>query len=261
MTLYNTELNNAFQSKRILKIITGINNTNLNNIIKIAKAANLSQATYLDVVANVNLVKILKSFSKLPICVSSINPIDLYNCVLAGADLVEVGNYDFFYNKGIYLTAAEVLNLTLEVKSLIQNIDICVTIPYHISLFEQISLSKELELIGITLIQTEGISRFYTPDLMISTVSTLNSVDTSVPSLLSTYFLSQSVNIPIIASSGFNNITAPMAYQYGASGIGIGASIQSHSSITSISKYINQTYQLMNSTCKLKANSCESSII
>lgn len=252
MNLYNKQLSKAFESKSVLKIITGINNTNIGDVLKISKAADLSAATYLDVAANVTLVKSLKSYSNLPICTSSINPIDLYNCVLAGADLVEIGNYDFFYNQGIYLTVEQILNLTLEVKTLIQGIDICVTIPYHIGLLEQIFLAKELENIGISIIQTEGISRFYETEFISHTTGISNIVDTSIPSLYSTHFLSKFVKIPIIVSSGFTNVLVPLAYKYGASGIGIGSSVQKQKNIASIVKYINQSHHLMQSVKRLE---------
>ena len=252
MNLYNTQLNKAFQSKSVLKIITGINNTNIGNVLKIAKAAELSRATYLDVAANVKLVKILKSSCSLPICTSSINPIDLYNCVLAGADLVEIGNYDFFYNQGIYLTAEQIVNLVLEVKSMVESIDICVTIPYHITWIEQVYLAQKLEAIGVSIIQTEGISRFYKAELVSSIIDISSLIDTSIPTLLSTYSLSQFVNIPTIASSGFKNILAPIAYSYGASGIGFGSSLQQQNDVNSIIKYINQAHKLINSLTNLE---------
>lgn len=261
MNLYNTQLSKAFQSKSVLKVITGINNTNIGNVLKIAKAAELSRATYLDVAANVKLMKTLKSSCNLPICISSINPIDLYNCVLAGADLVEIGNYDFFYNQGIYLTAAQIVNLVLEVKCMVEEIDICVTIPYHITWIEQIYLAKKLEALGVSIIQTEGISRCYEAKFFSSVIDISNLVDTSIPSLFSTYSLSQFVNIPIISSSGFKNLLAPIVYNYGASGIGFGSSLQQQNDVNSMIKYINQAHKLITSLTQLEVvyNSSDSS--
>ena len=91
MSSFFNSFDKDFKEKRVIKVITGISNTNVYQISKIAKAAELANASYLDVVANTQVVKFLKSFSSLPICVSSIETIDIYNCLAAGADIVEIG--------------------------------------------------------------------------------------------------------------------------------------------------------------------------
>nr|YP_009395338.1 hypothetical protein [Polysiphonia infestans]ARW64318.1 hypothetical protein [Polysiphonia infestans] len=256
MNLHNHYLQKSFQSKSVLKIITGINNINVNKVLKIAKAAELSKATYLDVAANVNLVKTLKVLCRLPICISSINPVDMYNCVIAGADLVEIGNYDFFCNKGIYLTVKQIINLSIEVKYLIRDIDICVTIPHYISLAEQVYLAQQLEFIGVNVIQTEGFSKCYEREYINSNTSILNSSNSFIPSLLSTYFISKSVKIPVIAASGCNNIFASLANVYGAHGVGFGSSLQKQNNINSIIKYINQAHKSLNSSMNSESLIC-----
>nr|YP_009399262.1 hypothetical protein [Kapraunia schneideri]ARW68868.1 hypothetical protein [Kapraunia schneideri] len=255
MNIHNKQIKDAFDAKSLIKVIAGIDNTNIKNVIKIAKAADLSQATYIDIAANVKLVKILKKISQLPICISSINSIDIYNCILAGADIIEIGNYDFFYNKGIYLTAEQIISLVLEVKSFKANIDICVTIPYYISLFEQMQLAKKLYIIGVNILQTEGISKLHKLQSPGSCFDLINVKNTFLPSLLSTYMISKSVNIPVITASGSKNIISHIPSNYGASGIGVGSSLKNQMSIRDIVKYINQSYCYMMSS-DLLMNDC-----
>nr|YP_009396561.1 hypothetical protein [Vertebrata australis]ARW65747.1 hypothetical protein [Vertebrata australis] len=246
MKVFNSRLQEAFQTKSVLKVITGIHNTNIQQVMKIAKAAELSNATYLDVASNTYLVKMLKSFSRLPICISSIDPVDIYNGVSSGADLVEIGNYDFFYDQGIYLNKEQILELSKEIKCLVYNVDICVTIPYYLNLADQISLAKDLQLLGINFIQTEGISKInctkFDINLTKSPSSFYNLHNSFIPSLLSTYFISEFIDLPIIAASGYKNIFGPIAKFYGAYGIGIGSAVYKEIDIISMSNYINQTY-------------------
>nr|ARW69276.1 hypothetical protein [Polysiphonia sp.] len=240
MKLHDINLYNSFQERRVVKIIAGIDNTNVADIIKIAKAAELSNASYLDVVANVRIVKVLKSFSTLPICISSINPLDIYNCLSSGADLVEVGNYDAFYNQNIFFNTVDILNLTKEIKLIIDNKDICVTIPYYLNLDQQINLACRLEELGVNILQTEGCffnSKFKRDKGILQNFSS---------SLLSTYSISKAVNIPVITSSGVNSMLSCMSTYYGSSGVGIGSVIRNKSSLIDMVNYINEVKELMN---------------
>jgi len=243
MNLFNDKLNQAFQSRSVLKVITGIDNTDISQIIRIAEASQLANATYLDTSANVKLVKVLKSCCNLPICVSSVDPVDMYNCVSSGADLVELGNYDFFYKKGIYITAEQIIDLFMEVKLMLPRIDICVTIPYYLDIREQICLTRKLDSLGANIIQTEGISNFnYCESKSNICNKDFSSLSNSfIPSLLSTYILSNLTKMPILASSGFKNITSPISKFYGASGVGISSSFKNEKTITNMLKYIIQT--------------------
>ncbi len=240
MNLSNTQLNNAFKSKRVIKIIAGINNINISEVATIASAAQLAGANYLDIAANVSLVKFLKSFSSLPLCISSIDPIEIYNCVSCGVNLVEVGNYDVFYQNNIYITSTQLLDLIKEIKLLIGNYDMCVTIPYHMNLYEQIDLSKRLEYLGVNILQTEG--------LTLNQVSTKRSFSSHLStSLLSTYAISQSVDIPIITSSGITSMFTNMPFYYGASGLGLSSAIKRRNGLMDMVNYINEIkYSMLN---------------
>nr|YP_009396764.1 hypothetical protein [Ophidocladus simpliciusculus]ARW65950.1 hypothetical protein [Ophidocladus simpliciusculus] len=242
MNLFNTKLIEHFNSKQVVKVITGINSSNIFHILKLAKAAELSNATYLDVAANTKVIKILKSFSNVPICVSSINPLDLYNCVLAGADLIEIGNFDIFYKQGIYLSPSQVIDLVKEIRLLIEDVDICVTIPYYLNLFEQVKLAQNLQDLDINILQTESLA--VTNKLNLPLIDNMfNSINLSSLSLLSTYIIASSVQIPVISSSKINNLSTPIAKYYGASGIGIGSALSDKDNIYDMTCYINEIHK------------------
>ena len=222
MNLFNTKLSRAFSVKQVIKVIAGLDNTNIQSIIKLANLAELAGCTYIDIIANPKIVSIVKALVNIPVCVSSISPIELYNCVQAGADFVELGNFDIFYKKNINFTSQTILDLALETRDLIRNRDICVTVPHHLNLLDQMILAQNLEIIGINIIQTEGctnkesITQYTLDKLLIST-------NLAASTLSSTYAISKSVNIPVITSSNMNVLSSPMALFYGASGIGIGS--------------------------------------
>nr|ARW68255.1 hypothetical protein [Chondria sp. (in: red algae)] len=248
MNLFRAELCKSFESQKVIKLITGIDNLDISNILSMVKAAELSGVTYLDIVANTKVVQLLKSISSLPICASSISPIELYNCVIAGADLVEIGNFDFCYRQGIYLTSLEILSLVKEVRSLVGNVDICVTIPYYMSFYEQIKLAQDLEFLNVNILQTESVfteNKLAASPLLNNNI--FNSLSPSCLSLLSTYLISSNVQLPIITSSSINNLSSPLALSLGASGVGIGSKVKQQVDITRMANYLKSLHYLMNS--------------
>nr|YP_010728616.1 hypothetical protein P6G74_pgp050 [Phymatolithon calcareum]WEA76918.1 hypothetical protein [Phymatolithon calcareum] len=205
-----------------MKIITGINNFNVDQVLEIVKVADIAGATYLDVAANRIIVKEVRKNTNLPICVSSISLQDLYNAALEGVDVIEIGNYDYFYENNIYFSQKQILSLAQEAMKLFPSIDICVTIPHTLLLNEQIYLSCQLEYLGIKILQTEGLKS----KSSLSGSSLIQFMNKAYPALSATYAISQSVKIPVIASSGMNLVSASLAILYGASGVGIGTSVK-----------------------------------
>jgi len=248
MNLFCSELHKSFASRKVIKLITGIDNLDISSIYKMVRAAELSGVTYVDIAANTKVVQLLKSNSSLPICVSSISPVELYNCAVAGADLVELGNFDFCYRQGIYLTSLEILTLAKEVLSLVGDIDVCVTIPYYIPLHQQIKLSQDLEFLGVNILQTESVftqNKFITPSLFYN--NTYHSIKPACLSLLSTYFISNNVHLPVIASSSMNSLSSPLALSCGATGIGISSSVKNQGNMCSMVKYLKSIHYCFNS--------------
>lgn len=239
MTLVATKLRYCLKNRKVVKVITGLSNFDVDSIVKTVKAAEIAGATYVDVASSPKLVKILKSITNLPICVSSIEPKDLYKCLLAGADIFEVGNFDHFYSKNIYISGPQIINLVREVKSFLNDKPLCVTIPHTLLLDEQVDLVRKIAKSGVTMVQTEGyISKNKT--ILDSDSLIVQSTHLSSCALSTSYILSRQTSLPVIASSGLSYISAPIAIACGASGIGIGSALLNYKSVSRQAEYINQ---------------------
>ena len=239
MTLMTVKLKQDLCNRKVIKIISGLSNFNLASIIKTIKAAEISGATYIDVASNPKLVKVLKSVTNLPICVSSIEPQDLYNCLLAGADILEIGNYDVFYDKGIQFSTFQIIQLVNEIKSFSKDKFLCVTIPHTLLLQDKVYLAQVLFKEGVNMVQTEGSiakGRFISDSKSLI----LQTANFSSSALSTAYAISKYTNMPVIASSGINSVSAPIAISYGASGVGVCSSLLNYNSIIQKANYINQ---------------------
>ncbi len=214
------QLQTAFTRGQALKVITGLNNFNPEKVLKVAKAATLGKATFLDIAADGELVRLVRNITNLPICVSAVDPEKFINPIKAGADLIEIGNFDSFYSVGRYFGAEEVLELTKQTRALFPNITLSVTVPHILTLSEQVILAEELVKNGADIIQTEG-----------GTSSnpihggTLGLIEKAAPTLAATYEISRNVSVPVLCASGISNVTAKMAIASGASGVGVGSAI------------------------------------
>jgi hypothetical protein len=113
-------------------------------------------ATLVDIACDPELVKLSKSIGNVPVCVSSVEPEEFLAAVAAGADMVEIGNYDSFYFDGRIFSAEEVLGLTVRTREILgAGVPLSVTVPHTLPLDEQVSLAMELEAAGAHVIQTE----------------------------------------------------------------------------------------------------------
>ena len=227
---------NAFYNKKAFKVISGITNFDPRKVENVVRAANEGGATFVDIACDPNLVQLAKSVGKnVGVCVSSIQPEKFIPAVQAGADLLEIGNYDEFYDKGIRFTAEDVLQLTKKTKQLLPHSLLSVTIPHTLNLEEQAKLGKQLEDIGVDIIQTEG---KVSADLAQTTgIETL--IEKAASSIAAAYVLSRATRIPILCSSGLSHVTAPMAISAGASGVGVGSMINKLSSLNEMLDAVN----------------------
>lgn len=156
---------------------------------------------------------------------SSITPSDFVAAVEAGADMVEIGNFDGFYESGRKFTADDVIRMTKETRTLLPTIPLSVTIPHTLSLPEQISLAQSLVECGADVIQTEG-------KVSSSPVGkgTQEMIEIAAPTLASAFALSRSVSVPVMCASGLTDVTAPLALAAGAKGVGVGSMVSKLSS-------------------------------
>jgi len=209
-----------FVQGKALKIISGLNNFDTTLVTNVAWAAQFGGASHVDIACDPALVKIAKSVSSIPVCVSSVKPIDFVAAVEAGADMVEIGNFDSFYGQGIKFSVEDIINMTKKTRQLLPSIPLSVTVPHTLALSEQIALAKQLEECGADVIQTEG-KMGANP----TTMGVQELIETAAPALASAFALSRAVSVPVMCSSGLTDVTAPLALAAGARGVGIGSMV------------------------------------
>ena len=209
-------------AKKAVKIIAGIDNFDMDRVRNVVIAADRAGASAVDVSANEEIIKMAKETTSLPVFVSSIVPEDLAMAVKAGADAIEIGNFDALYKKGMRMSAMEILDIVKETLALIgkSNVFVCVTVPGHIDVASQIALAKELEELNIDLIQTEGAA---TVDAQSEGARGL--LETASVSIANTIELARNVDIPVMTASGLTTTTVPMAFAAGASAVGVGSCV------------------------------------
>lgn len=210
----------AFTTQSALKVISGLNNFDAERVAAIVRAAELGGATFVDIAASPALVQMCRQLITLPICVSAVDPQLLAESVQAGADLVEIGNFDSFYAQGRYFTAEEVLELTRQTRALLPHTPLSVTVPHPLSLDQQVQLAEQLVQAGADLIQTEGGTSSHP-----SHAGTLGLIEKAAPTLAAAYEISRAVPVPVLCASGLSSVTVPLAIAAGAAGVGVGSAV------------------------------------
>ncbi|WP_088241647.1 DUF561 domain-containing protein [Calothrix rhizosoleniae] len=219
MTMHPT-LINAFNNRQVLKVISGLNNFDPQSVAATITAAHHGGATFVDIAAEPSLVKLVKGLTDIPVCVSAVEPEKFLSVVAAGADLIEIGNFDSFYAQGRKFEAPEVLALTEQTRALLPDICLSVTVPHILSLDKQVQLAEELVQAGADIIQTEGGTSSQP-----SHSGTLGLIEKASPTLAAAYEISRAVSIPVLCASGISSVTAPLAIACGAAGVGVGSAI------------------------------------
>ncbi len=210
----------ALDEKRAVKIIAGIDNFDSESVKKVVSAATSAGASAIDICANPDIIAMARTMTDLPLFVSSIDPEELAHAVALGADAVELGNFDALYKKGMSFSSSQVLNLAKRTKELIGDTFFCVTIPGELEISEQIELARELESIGIDLIQTEG---HFTNESPSNGVRGL--IERAELTISNTIELTRNIETPVMTATGINPTTASLAFAAGASAIGCGSCV------------------------------------
>ncbi len=214
------KLAQAFAQKNALKVISGLNNFDSAQVAAIVTAAEAGGATFVDIAAEPTLVQNIRNLTNLPICVSAVEPELLVSAVQAGADLIEIGNFDSFYASGRRFEAPEVLELTKRTRALLPQVTLSVTVPHILALDEQVELAEELVKAGADIIQTEGGTSIQPVHPGIRGL-----IEKAAPTLAAAHSIAHAVDVPVLCASGLSSVTAPMAIAAGASGVGVGSAI------------------------------------
>ncbi|PKU82451.1 uncharacterized protein ycf23-like [Dendrobium catenatum] len=210
----------SFRDRRALKIISGLQNFDKENVASVVIAAEKGGATLVDIACDPDLVKLAMNLTSLPVCVSSVEPMAFLSAVEAGAAMVEIGNYDSFYEMGKQFSSEQILKLTRETKKILPSIALSVTVPHTLTIPDQVILAELLEQEGADIIQTEG-GKYSNP----SEPGVAGLIEKATPTIAATYSISRAVKIPVMCSSGLSAVTAPMALAAGAAGVGVGSAV------------------------------------
>ncbi|MEO1590645.1 MAG: DUF561 domain-containing protein [Cyanobacteria bacterium J06632_22] len=210
----------ALAQGRALKIISGLTNFDPDRTLAVARAAQLGGATFLDMAADADLVRAVRQTVDLPICVSAVAVEKFHGPVAAGADLIEIGNFDAFYAQGIRFEADEVLALTRQTRAEFPNIMLSVTVPHILSLDAQVQLAQDLVTAGADVIQTEGGTSSQPAHS-----GTLGLIEKAAPTLAAAHEISRAVSVPVLCASGLSDVTVGLAIAAGASGVGVGSAV------------------------------------
>ncbi|CAL9129425.1 uncharacterized protein ycf23-like [Musa acuminata AAA Group] len=209
-----------FRQRRALKIISGLQNFDKDKVASVVIAAEKGGATHVDIACDQELVKLALGLTSLPICVSSVDPLAFPPAVEAGAQMVEIGNYDSFYEMGIQFSSEQILKLARDARRILPSVTLSVTVPHMLNLPDQVKLAELLEQEGADIIQTEG-GKYSSP----SKPGVLGLIEKATPTLAAAYSISRAVKIPVMCSSGLSAVTAPMALTAGAAGVGVGSAV------------------------------------
>ena len=213
-------LTGRLAARQGLKIIAGLQTFAPERVSQVCNAAVSGGADLVDIAADPQLVRLARSCGVATVCVSAVEPDRFPAVVAAGADLVEIGNFDCFYEQGREFTGAEVLELTRRSRTLLAHVPLSVTVPHRLPLSEQQRLAEQLVAAGADLIQTEGGTSSSPRSAGIQGL-----IEKAVPTLAAAHAVSRAVRVPVLCASGLSAVTAPMAIAAGAAAIGVGRAV------------------------------------
>ncbi len=205
------------REKRAIKVVSDIDNYNLENVAKICRAAQKAKASAVDVACSKEVFLTAKKNTKLPIFVSSIHPFELLKAVQWGADAIEIGGFSSLYKNGKSFSMEEAYNIVLETLSLINKYEVytCATIPGNIDIKDQIELTKRFEVLGIDLVQTESIKEVSNGK---NSTQLINSIEAGIKY---TSELFENTAMPIMTNTGLDSKFTASAFSAGANAVSI----------------------------------------
>lgn len=219
----NNRFLTALGRRQALKVIAGINNTDLRDVLDICKSAAMSGAHAVDISSDsVIVASVVAMDLPLSIVVSSLDASALANAAQMGADVLELGNFDALYEQGDFYSADDVYYLAADVRKRCPNTQLCVTIPGHLSITAQQMLAKSLTQLGVDMLQTEGAIRLIDR----RHIKNLDAKEKVALTLRNTQAIDQVTHLPVITASGLKQDYLIDAFLAGASGVGVGSVIR-----------------------------------
>jgi hypothetical protein len=214
------------QQRQAVKVIAGIDNTHIENVLAVVHAAEAGGAAAVDVAAEAAVLEaVLKARTSVAIFASGVEPAKLAMAIEMGADIAELGNFDALYQQGQFFSAQQVLALAQETRALLpQSALLSVTIPGHLAQDAQANLALSLEALKVNFIQTEGATRLLAKT---QTVQSLEASEKEQLTLGNTKNLANVTTLPLMTASGLTPQGIQKAFACGASVVGVGTYIRS----------------------------------
>jgi hypothetical protein len=128
--------------KRLLKVISGITNYDMNKVRKIVGSAQIAGADLVDICDDENIIREMKECFDIQLCVSSVDVEKLKKADLLGVAMLELGNYEALHAQGIYYSAAEVFEMAREIMAFEPKALVSITVPGHLEVKEQVELAE-----------------------------------------------------------------------------------------------------------------------
>lgn len=215
-----TRMNQALASRTFVKVIAGIENYDVANVRDVVKAATLAGAHAVDIACDAELIARVKAETNLVVFVSATEPAKLIAAAEAGADVLELGNFDAMYARGIEPTADEILAWTREVKAAVgDRLPLCVTISGRLPLATQLDLATSLQAAGADLIQSEGVQS------SVDVVDTQSAIASITAALANAAEIRRVIELPLFVAGGITPANAAFAIAAGANGVGVGRAV------------------------------------
>ncbi len=223
------QLKKILAEKKLLKVISGMENFNEENIKMVVNAATLGGAQAVDISADSDNIRWIKeNHTKLIIFVSSLSPAMLVKAKEWGADVLELGNFDSLYTQGKSISKEEVINLTRELRTSVgDDTLICITVPGNLSIDEQVDLAVQIQAAGADIIQVENLT----------TISKYENAKAIV----------KAVEIPVLLSGKLDNTKVEQAFAAEIHAIGIGNAINSKTDLPSMVEEVKASMKIINS--------------
>nr|YP_010338090.1 hypothetical protein MW556_pgp132 [Erythrolobus coxiae]UNJ17675.1 hypothetical protein [Erythrolobus coxiae] len=247
---FDSLLWDSLHRRDALKVISGLNNFNLDSVLTLTEAANIGGATYIDMCADSKIISAVKRNTALPVCVSLTSYHSVEEALSAGADFIEIGNFDTLYHRGIQFSDNDIFEMAFQIKTNYPKVILCVTLPYILTISQQIDLVKRLESINVDLVQTEGAQ---------ANIHKTNGISSNLfkaaSTLYTTHCISEATKIPVITASKLSEYTITNAVSCGASGVGVGNAIMSLKDIPAMSKKIQDLKLVIHKNSSVKLDS------
>jgi len=232
-------MNEALTRRHFVKVIAGLENRNVAHVKQIVAAAQSAEAHAVDIAADPDMVRAVKAITHLAVFVSATEPAALVAAAQAGADVLELGNFDALYARGVEPTADEILSWTREVKAAVgDRLPLCVTISGRLPLATQLDLATSLQAAGADLIQAEGV-------LMNAGEGTHGAIASITAALANAAEIRKVVELPIFVAGGITPANAAFAIAAGANGVGIGRAVSSESSVEEMTRVARATVRAL----------------